>query len=362
MQRRRVLLAVGGLALAATPVACSDSGGTPGIRIAEVPVQVDRYDTVAAAVGWQRGFLAVTAHGLVYRSDGERWIRLNPTGLVDGLGTGPDSDESSTETRVDGLAAGDGLLLAVGTRRTEITEDDIRFSPLIWRSTDGENWETVAPAGLTAVSFDFVVADGDGFVAFGTEEVPPPPGYEPADEAEGELPATIGVTSAWRSADGTTWEKFGANVLPPGENSVESVASVAIAGDQLLASLGTECTGCYDDYNLVLARSDDGGGTWQELDQRGLDDVEQANTDVIPRLATFDEGFVAVATSGDGDDTEVTLWRSSDGENWTDKTRLGGPGDYEYGESIDAVAATDTGVIALELRGNRLFVWEVDLR
>jgi hypothetical protein len=57
----------------------------------------------------------------------------------------------------------------------------------------------------------------------------------------------------------------------------------------------------------------------------------------------------------------ATLWRSTDGETWNDKTQLGGPREYEYAADIDAIAATETGVIVLELRGNSLAVWRVQL-
>jgi len=171
----------------------------------------------------------------------------------------------------------------------------------------------------------------------------------------------IPVSSTWRSVDGEQWERVGENLIPPGENAYEDVAGVAVLGDELLASIGYECSGCYDDYAFALSKSEDAGDSWRELDESGLDDIRLPNTDVIPRVVGNDAGFVAVGTSEDGDDTVATLWRSADGETWTGKTQLGGPREYEYAADIDAMAATETGVIILELRGDELAVWRVEL-
>jgi hypothetical protein len=343
----------------AAPMACSGGGGTPGVELTEARVDIDEDDHVNGVVAWEDGFVAVTSRGVVFRSrDGERWATVETTGLDAG------DDETVVRTDLAGVTAGDGYLLAAGTRsvRNGDGEDDAVFVPLVWRSDDGEHWQQVETEGLTARSLDTVVAHDGAFLAFGTEEIPRPPDLEPTDEQEesGELPATIPVSSTWRSEDGAAWEQVGANLTPPGENAYEDIAAVATQGDDRLASLGVECSGCYDDYAFVLSKSDDAGDTWRELEEHGLDDIRLANTDVIPRVVSFDGEFVAVGTSG-ADDTTATLWRSTDGVRWTDKTRLGGPEIPEYAESIDAIAATDTGVIVLELMGDRLVVWHVEL-
>lgn len=365
MQLPRALVAIGALTLAAAPAACSGDGGTgtAGVEFTEVSVDVDDY--VNGVVAWKDGFVAVTGEGVVLRSpDGEEWDTVDATGLDDD----PDPDaEPIIRTDLAGITAGDGFLLAAGTRAVGTSEDEARFVPMAWRSEDGETWQQLETSGLTARYVDAIVTSDGAFLAFGTEDIPRPPGLvtdedleeEEADAGESD---TIAVSSTWRSEDGEQWELVGENIIPPGENAYEDIAAVAVLDRELLASLGVECSGCHDDYAYVLSKSEDGGETWGELEPSGLDDIELANTDVIPRVVGFDSGFVAVGTSEDGDDTVATLWRSADGKKWTDETSLGGPRDYGYAESIDAIAATETGVIVLELRGDELAVWRVDLR
>ncbi len=247
-------------------------------------------------------------------------------------------------------------------------EDEVRTTPVVWRSEDGDKWQQLETNGLTARYLDAIVTSGGAFLAFGAEEVPAPPGLESEEDLEEEEGAETGepemvyVTSVWRSEDGEQWTAVGGDpVTPAGENSSEGLGAVAVNGDRVVVSLGAECYGCYDDFSNALYRSEDDGRSWQELDDTGLDDLDLANTDVIPRVVSFDSGFVAVGTSEDGDDTVATLWRSADGETWTGKTQLGGPREYEYAADIDAMAATETGVIILELRGDELAVWRVEL-
>jgi hypothetical protein len=357
MQRWRATIVAGGLALGGLLLpGCSDSGSAARITVTETNVEVHESDTVAGATAFEDGFLAITGDGVVFRSDdGRRWSQIRTRGVPGGSGT-----------FFSGIAAGDGFLLAVGMREERASEEGVLRTPLVWRSEDGERWDQLEPSGLTSTFLDFLVAADDGFVVFGSEKVPPPQDYVPTDEeAEeldggGELPATIDVTSTWRSSDGEAWEKFGENVILPGENSLEGVAAAAIDGGEVLASLGVECNGCYDDYAFVLSKSEDSGGSWKELDPEGLDDLDLANSDVIPVIASTETGFVAVGTSGT-EDTEATLWRSDDGHDWTGKRRLGGPKIEAYADGIDAVTATDSGVIALKVRDGRLIVWQVTL-
>jgi hypothetical protein len=355
VQLPRTLVAAGALALAAATASCANDGGAAGVEFAEAPVEVDDYDYVNGVVEWEDGFVAVTSSGVVFRSpDGDQWETLDATGLG--------GRESEGEIAVAGLAAGDGFLLAAGGRGVPVGEDEVETSPVVWRSEDGEAWEELETSGLTVEYTDALVAHDGAFLLFGGEEVPEPPGLK-SDEEEEETgePGTVPVTTVWRSSDGEQWEAVGDPVTPPGENSSEGLGAVAVIGDRLLASLGAECYDCYDDFSNALFRSDDRGSTWRELDDTGLDDLDLANTDVIPRVVGFEDGFVAVGTSQDGDDTVATLWRSTDGEKWTDKMQLGGPREYEYAADIDAMVATETGVVVLELRGDELAVWRVEL-
>jgi len=196
VQLRRALVASGGLALAAAPAACSGDDGTGGLEFSEAPVDVGEYDYVNGVVAWEDGFVAVTANGVVFRSpDGKAWDTLDATGL----GNDPDgNDESAGETAVAGLAAGDGFLLVAGTRGGQSGDDKALFIPLVWRSEDGETWQQLETSGLTARYLDTIVTLDGGFLAFGTEDIPRPPGLpeedlEDEEEEEGtgdEVPAS----------------------------------------------------------------------------------------------------------------------------------------------------------------------------
>ncbi len=135
---------------------------------------------------------------------------------------------------------------------------------------------------------------------------------------------------------------------------------MAVRDDEMLAAIGTECVGCFDDDVVALWRSD-GASAWQELRFSGLEALDQANSDIVPAIAATDQGYVAFASVGEdhGDDRTPAVWSSSDGERW-EQAALVGPSPSDG--SMDAAASTQHGVVALDSTLRGLVVWRVESR
>jgi hypothetical protein len=211
----------------------------------------------------------------------------------------------------------------------------------------------VEPSGLAETDrVDTVVSDATGFLAFGSSRVPE------SDDGE---PVGRGLI-VWRSIDGVTW-----GVLPtqglskPAEYKYQSVSSVALRDDRMLAATGTECIDCFDDHALAFWRSE-GTEAWTELTVSGIDDaLDQANTDIVPAVAATSQGYLAFASVGKehSDDRTPALWSSPDGERW-EQSELEGPSPIDG--SIDVAIASSRGVVALDATRSGLVVWRVEAR
>jgi hypothetical protein len=181
--------------------------------------------SIAGVAEWRGELVAITGAGGVARSlDARRWEKVSATGFApperDVRGDGRDGEECAGDT-VRGLAAANGLLVAVGQRAVppEPGDDYCDDRLKLWRSNDATTWEPFAPSGLAETDrVDAVVSDATGFLAFGSARVP---GRE-----EGE-PQGRGLT-VWRSTDGVAWEVLPTEGLSkPGEYKYQSVNSVA---------------------------------------------------------------------------------------------------------------------------------------
>lgn len=132
-----------------------------------------------AVVAWQGGFVAGGSHddpaaghtaGAIWvSSDGLAWRRVS-------------ADASFGGTRVLGLAADAGTLVAVGT-----SGDETHGNAVAWVSHDGLRWDRVASPALTAGIMRAVTTDSAGFVAVGLGSAD--------DQAQ-----------AWVSHDGNDWQ------------------------------------------------------------------------------------------------------------------------------------------------------------
>jgi hypothetical protein len=328
-----------------------------GTEVIETGVSLGDY-SIAGIAEWRGELVAITGAGGVARSlDARRWEKVSATGFApperDVRGDGRDGEECAGDT-VRGLAAANGLLVAVGQRAVppEPGDDYCDDRLKLWRSNDATTWEPFAPSGLAETDrVDAVVSDATGFLAFACARVP---GRE-----EGE-PQGRGLT-VWRSTDGVAWEVLPTEGLSkPGEYKYQSVNSVAGRGNRMLAAIGTECLDCFDDHVVALWRSD-GVSAWQELGLSGLDALDQAKSDIVPAVAATGQGYVAFASLGEehSEGRTPAVWSSTDGQRWEESV-LEGPS--PSGGTMDAAISTSRGAIALDNTRVGLVVWRVGPR
>jgi len=367
MQLRPGVLALAMAVVATALPACSDGSAPSGTLTAEV-VEVDGgLESIAGVVEWEGGLLAVDRAGTVLRAENEYDWKVSVAKL-------PGADGGVT-----GLARVGDTLLAVGLSDVGRSEDDYAFEPLVWRSEDGRVWDEVPPTGLAeagvSVRTHTLTTDADGFVLFGSHFPPRFSDDEAIDEEEGDDeeveevegpppdPDAEGLV-VWRSTDGGSWQRVAEDGLSdPAGYSLQAVHTVAVRGETLLAALGTECAGCYDDFAFGIWRSDDGGATWAELeDVEGLDDIELPNSDVLPVVVATADGFLAFGRADvfERDENEAALfrvWRSDDGARWEEVgSAEARAAESHFSDSIDAATVTDDAVIALYAAENGLVV------
>ena len=339
------------------PTGRASFAGVAATEVVETGIALEYH--VAGVVEWRDELVALTSGGeVVHSGDGRAWEAIPASGFASrdrARGQGEEGEACAGDS-VRGVAARDGLLVAVGARAVppEHGDDYCDARLKLWRSGDATTWEPVEPSGLAETdTLDTVVADTSGFLAFGYSRASH--AQDAGDEEQGR-----GLT-VWRSSDGVTWEPVPTEGLSkPTAYKYQFVNSIAVRDDRLLAAIGTECVGCYDDDVVALWRSD-GASAWQELRFSGLEALDQANSDIVPAVAATNQGYVAFASVGKdhGDDRTPAVWSSIDGEQW-DETELAGPSPSNG--SMDAAASTHHGVVALDSTLRGLVVWRVESR
>lgn len=331
------------------------AGGGDRMEVVETGVSLGN-SSIAGVAEWRGELVAITGDGTVARSaDTRAWERVPATGFAPSARAGREGEgEECAGDGVRGLAARNGLLVAVGERAVppEPGDDYCDARLKLWRSTDAATWTVVEPSGLAETDrVDAVASHPAGFLAFGFPRV--------ADRDEDE-PEGTGLT-VWRSNDGVSWEVVPTvGLSKPGEYKYQFVNSVAVRGDGMLAAVGTECLDCFDDHVVALWRSD-GVSAWQELTFTGLDDLDQANSDIVPAVAAATDGYAAFASVGEehSDDRTPALWSSPDGQQW-EASRLEGPSPTNG--TMDAAISTSRGAVALDNTRGGLVVWRVEAR
>jgi len=288
---------------------------------------------------WDGGAVFLGPAGGLVRFGPESGAELTPT---EGIDTG---EEGTTERVVDVLASDDETLLAIGHQEEFVADVIPTTSTRVWRSDDGDTWETVAVEGFQSgsdtVTVTAAIADPEGgWVA----------GGEIGDGDQTTL-------TLWHSDDGERWDVVAVEGLDHADTveDGESIESLAVVDDTMLVV--REATG-QDDSRLSLLRGT--LGQFEELEPIGLDALDLPNSDVIPAVTAVGGQFVLFASvpveGGDDFGERIpTLFISPDGETWT-ADELDGPMLLDP-FSLQALTATDRGAIGLTAGDEVLDVW-----
>jgi hypothetical protein len=188
-----------------------------------------------------------------------------------------DPGMGSAEDIYASAASGDRVV-AVG--------DDSDANPVIWTTKNGTNWtlgDTSYLAGFTELND--VSAYDNGFVVVGNEELD-----------TGQAPLVL------KSSDGTTWQHDEYQNMADGNFAmVASVGSnVVIAGDSNGVS------------GLFVSHQDASNTTFS-----GPNNPLGIGTNGVEALTATSDAFWAFDPTN-GTDKPIEVWRSADGDNWTD--------------------------------------------
>jgi hypothetical protein len=180
-----------------------------------------------------------------------------------------------TGERIVSVTATPAAFVAVGYREVDTVRDGV-----VWRSTDGERWDTIDAPDFDGIELVDVSPAPGGFAALGV-----------ATGAGDEHPSSV----VFGSVDGARWQRLPA--LPSAADTYPS----ALAGGP--------------DGVIVIAEGAGGEqAAWRAADGRSFQRLRltgPAALGLVDPQAGAD-GFVAVA-----DGTAPTLLRSADGATWT---------------------------------------------
>ncbi|GAA3576809.1 hypothetical protein GCM10022419_067510 [Nonomuraea rosea] len=192
----------------------------------------------------------------------------------------------------------------------------------LWTSTDGYSWATVPAAGLAAFKdgdhIEDIARTSSGFVAVGRT----------TGDDGGSGPA------AWRSADGSTWERVETRGL-----EVREIKAVVAKGDTVVA-IGQPAEG---EGSRVL-RSADGGRTWQATGFQLPEAVPRAGT-----LGVLPKRFVLVPTQHRTVSGDVRVYCSPTGAQWSQCGSIGGLSGDSRG--VESLISYQSGVAAIAQAG-----------
>ncbi|GAA0950246.1 hypothetical protein GCM10009560_69420 [Nonomuraea longicatena] len=228
------------------------------------------------------------------------------------LGTVEGAAATATVQRVVG---GDGLWLASGGDETGTERG-------LWTSSDGEAWTAVAADGLAAFHKGDYVHDlartASGFVATGRTTR--------QDGSAG--------PAAWRSEDGTTWERADLRGLRTGE------LKAVVARDDTVVALAQPSEGA----GSRVVRSADGGRTWQATGFHLPEAMPRAGS-----LAVLPDRFALVPLRRPSVDGKVRVYCSPDGSAWSQCGSIGGLGGQ--GPGVESVISHDGGLAVVTRAG-----------
>ncbi|KRF19997.1 hypothetical protein ASG90_19935 [Nocardioides sp. Soil797] len=222
------------------------------------------------AVGAQNSSNLTHALFVVSADGGRTWRQ----GTVDGK-TLPDDLGAAA---ADEVVWGDDGFLATGTRTNGV--------PVLWRSSDGKEWDLLETDDMPFTSKDSINATtwSEGtYLAVGVNS-------KPAGRASNRV-------VVWRSRDGVTWRRHDlADTLRQVSGSI-SVADVAVAGRRVLVVGTIDDTGAEQSDRLGLWLSKDAGRTFSLEKTRS--DLGSAGRTYAQALAVH-RGEFHLAVSGGG--------------------------------------------------------------
>lgn len=224
------------------------------------------------------------------------------------------------ESYVRHVAEYDGALYAVGNMATGINTPELESRLVVWRSEDGRQWDEItleSAAGAFTTWPSAVMVVEDALLVYGEDG------------------------SAYRSADGLVWTRFG-----PEETGIETALSgVARYGDRFVA-IGA-APAAETEVSFVLTSSD--GVNWTQLPGSEF----PAGHHPYGPLVEFD-GALYVGGLTFLDDAAGAVWRSTDGRTFSKvdlgvRAPFGSSGDEEspamYG--VEDLIVTPYGMLVI---------------
>ncbi len=190
---------------------------------------------------------------------------------------------------VSELVTNGEIFVAFGNGRTD-HDDDASGPPLIWRSSDGREWERIVPLDpdLQALMVSGIAADPSGFVAWGTNGADAPQVLVSQDAIE------------WRQAKAAA---FGGGTIRDIVRAPDGYVAVGSSGT------GDDCT--VSDFEPARAWWSADAITWQAA-------PVDKGAELYVAYPLADGLFASGMPSGCGFEvTQHGYWQSGDGRSWT---------------------------------------------
>ena len=218
--------------------------------------------------------------------------------------------------RIDGLVAGGPGYVAVGTQYLPPGAGDLNLAPWAAWSVDGATWQE-AEVALPGTWLSGLIATGDGFVALGHSQEP----------------GLLNIL--WTSADGKSWSPA------PGDPFGGDVTV-----DRLVAGTGGYVAEGHRDATggpgaLVMWHSTDAVAWELAAGGASFEDAFGAGP-LVAGVVPVGDGFVMVGSAWAG---PPAAWTSTDGREWGAPARL--PSLNDTSAEIHAVAASPDWVVAV---------------
>jgi hypothetical protein len=245
------------------------------------------------------------------------------------------SVEDAENAAIAGVAAGDGLFVAVGERVAVASQDEYPSDAAVWVSTDGATWEAIDDPSFKGVAGD----DTDGIGMFDRTQ-------GMIDVAIGPLGViAVGIDEAsgaiWTSPDGRSWTQVRDGRLSAGPYALWRV----IAGGPGWVAVGEDGQG-----NGWVWLSDD-GIDWSIITDDTFSFDRYGAPVALWDVVAHGDQLVAVGTIGYLDTLSLrnAVWVSDDGIDWELAADDGGPAGVSRDDSRGMlVGFADTPLLSID--------------